>query len=243
MRDHLLDLVQHTYDLGCIDLIKITGTDQDTVIDGIAEDRSVVLQAKFANPVPEFIGMFGMPNLSKLKILLGLTEYRENAVISVKQQNRNGQDAPAGLNFVNAAGDFTNDYRFMVPEVVAEKLRTVKFKGATWHVEFEPLVNNIQRLKMQAQANAEENLFQVRTDGTDLKFSFGDPSTHAGEFVFCSDITGVLRRSWSWPAKTVISILDLSGDKTFKISDEGVAEITVNSGQAVYHYILPAQTK
>ena len=29
MRDHLLDLVSHTFDLGCIDLVKITGTDKD----------------------------------------------------------------------------------------------------------------------------------------------------------------------------------------------------------------------
>ena len=28
MRDHLLDLVEHTYDLGVIDLVKITGTDK-----------------------------------------------------------------------------------------------------------------------------------------------------------------------------------------------------------------------
>ena len=44
MRDHLLDLVEHTFDLGCIDLVKITGTDKETVISGIAEDRSVVVE-------------------------------------------------------------------------------------------------------------------------------------------------------------------------------------------------------
>jgi hypothetical protein len=41
----------------------------------------------------------------------------------------------------------------------------------------------------------------------------------------------------------VISILSLPGDKTFKISDEGAAMITVDSGIAEYNYILPAQTK
>ena len=76
MRDHLLDLVGHTHDLGCIDLIKITGTDTETLIEGIAEDRSVVLQAQFNAPVSEFVGVFGMPNLSKIKILLNLQEYK-----------------------------------------------------------------------------------------------------------------------------------------------------------------------
>jgi len=243
MKDHLLDLVEHTYDLGCIDLVKITGTDKETVIDGIAEDKSVVVQGKFLAPVPEFMGTFGMPNLAKLKILLNLGEYRENADISVSRQERNGAQAPVGLHFKNAAGDFKNDYRFMTSEIVAEKLKTAKFRGANWNIEFEPTIAGIQRLKMQAQANAEENNFQAKTDQDTLKFFFGDHSTHAGEFVFHAGITGQLKRAWSWPVKQVISILDLTGDKVVRISDDGAAQITVNSGIAEYNYILPAQSK
>jgi hypothetical protein len=37
--------------------------------------------------------------------------------------------------------------------------------------------------------------------------------------------------------------MDLPGDKTVKISDQGAAEITVDSGLAVYSYILPAMSK
>jgi len=66
MKDHLLDLVEHTHDLGVIDLVKITGTDKQTDISGVAEDRSVIVDGTFAGPVADFIGTFGMPNLSKL---------------------------------------------------------------------------------------------------------------------------------------------------------------------------------
>lgn len=243
MRDYLLDLVEHTYDLGCIDLIKITGTDQETLIEGIAEDRSVVVQGKFAAPVADFVGVFGMPNLGKLKILLNLQEYRENANITVETQARNGTDTPVNLHFENSAGDFRNDYRFMTSEIIAEKLKSAKFRGANWHVEFEPTVAGIQRLKMQAQANSEENTFKTKTEKGDLKFVFGDHSTHAGEFVFQPGVSGVLKHSWAWPVKHVISILDLTGDKVFRISDDGAAQITVNSGLAEYNYILPAQSK
>jgi hypothetical protein len=76
---------------------------------------------------------------------------------------------------------------------------------------------------MQAQANAEEVNFQAKTENGDLKFFFGDHSTHAGNFVFHPGVTGTLKRAWSWPIKTVISILDLVGDKTFRISDDGAA--------------------
>lgn len=240
MRDHLLDLVSHTYDLGCIDLVKIVGTDSETTISGLAEDRSVVVEGQFAGPVPEFIGTFGMPNLSKLKILLNLQEYRENAKLGI---TKNNAGEPDGINFENATGDFKNNYRFMTSSIINEKLKTVKFKGVNWHIEFEPTVAAIQRLKMQAQANAEETVFQAKTDGGDLKFSFGDHSTHSGNFVFESGVKGQLKRAWSWPVATVISILSLTGDKVMKISDDGAAMITVNSGVATYNFILPAQSK
>jgi len=243
MRDHLLDLVGHTHDLGCISLVKITGTDSETTIDGLAEDRSVVVQGQFAGPVSDFIGVFGMPNLDKLKILLGLQEYREDAKITVTRQNRNNVDVPVGLHFENKIGDFKNDYRFMTSEIVSEKLKTAKFKGVNWHIEFEPTVASIQRLKMQAQANSEEPNFTVRIDNGDLKFSFGDHSTHAGEFVFYPSVTGALKRSWAWPVSQVMSILSLVGDKTMRISDDGAMQITVKSGIAEYNYILPAQSK
>ena len=240
MRDHLLDLVEHTHDLGVIDLVKITGDDKTTVINGLAEDRNVVVEGTFAQPHADFMGTFGMPNLSKLKILLNLPEYRDNAQLSLTRKDTGVAD---GINFVNATGDFKNNYRFMAAEIVNEKLKTVKFKGVNWHIEFTPTVAAIQRLKMQAQANAEEVNFTAKTDNGDLKFSFGDHSTHSGNFVFHAGVTGTLKRAWSWPIKTVISILDLTGDKTFRISDDGAAQITVDSGLAVYNYILPAQSK
>jgi hypothetical protein len=240
MRDHLLDLVSHTFDLGCIDLVKISGNDKETTINGVAEDKSVVLEGKYTTPVADFIGTFGMPNLAKLKILLNLGEYKENAKLTITNRSTGEPDQ---LNFENKTGDFKNSYRFMASEVITEKLKTVKFKGANWNIEFSPTAAAIQRLKMQATANAEENNFQAKTEDGDLKFFFGDHSTHSGNFVFQPDVNGQLKRVWSWPVKTIISILDLYGDKTMKISDDGAAKITVNSGLATYEFIIPAQSK
>ena len=243
MRDHLLDIVKNTYGLGIIDLVKVTGTDSETTIEALAEDRSVIVQAKINNPVPEFVGTFGMPNLSKLSTILNIPEYKDDAKISLTKQDRNGESVPVGLHFENKASDFKNDYRFMSQEIVADKLKTVKFRGVNWNVEFEPTVANIQRLKFQASANSEETTFTAKTENGELKFFFGDHSSHAGNFVFQSGVTGTLSKGWAWPVAAVISILNLSGDKTFRISDEGAAQITVNTGIATYNYILPAQSK
>jgi hypothetical protein len=243
MRDYLLDIVQHTHGLGIIDLVKITGTDHETQIDAIAEDRSVIVQAKFKNPVPEFVGTFGMPNLSKLNTILNIQEYREHAQISVTSQTNNDETVPSGIHFENKVGDFKNDYRFMLAAIVNDKLKTVKFKGVKWGVEIEPTVAAIQRMKFQAQANSEETTFIARTEKNNLVFYFGDHSSHSGNFVFQHDVTGTLSKAWSWPVSAVIGILSLAGDKTLKISDEGAAMITVDSGIAEYNYILPAQQK
>ena len=71
-----------------------------------------------------------MPNLNKLAILLGIQEYKEDAKITISKQERNGSEVPVGLYFENVRGDFKNDYRFMVKEIVEDKVKAVKFKGA-----------------------------------------------------------------------------------------------------------------
>jgi len=243
MKDILQDLVAHTHALGFIPLVKITADDKETLIESMAEDRSVIISAKTKTPVQEFEGVFGMPNLNKLDIHLKCPEYKEKAKISVSIANRNGEDIPTGLHFENEAGDFENDYRFMSTEIINEKLKSVKFKGATWNIEFEPTVTSIQKLKFQANAHSEEPVFQVKTDNGNLVFSFGDASTHAGEFVFQAGVTGKLKQAWAWPVVQVMSILNLAGDKTIKIADAGAMMITVDSGLAEYDYILPAQSK
>jgi hypothetical protein len=243
MKDILQDLVAHTHALGCIPLVKISSTDEETSIEAMAEDRSVIVNAKTLAPVDQFSGIFGMPNLNKLDIHLKCPEYKEGANISVVKAQRNGEEIPTGLHFKNAAGDFQNDYRFMNTEIINEKLKSVKFKGAKWEIEFEPQVTSIQKLKFQAQAHSEETVFQVKTDNNDLVFSFGDASTHAGSFVFEAGITGKLKQEWAWPVIQVMSILALAGDKTVRISDAGAMQISVNSGLAEYNYILPAQSK
>ena len=78
--------------------------------------------------------------------------------------------------------------KYKKEEIVNEKLKSVKFRGVSWHVNIKPTMPDVQRLNFQAQANAEENVFTVTTDGDALKFKFGDLSSHAGEFTFATGI-------------------------------------------------------
>ena len=244
MKDFLQDLIQNTHGLGIVELVKITGTDTLTKVEAIAEDRSVIISGTYKTPVADVIGVFGMPNLGKLRTILGFSEeYDENANISIIREIKDGNDIPTTIHFETKNKDFINDYRLMTKEIVENKVKTVTFKGASWNVEFEPTVASILRLKKQASANSEEVTFSTKTEKGNLKVFFGDPSTHSGNFVFQTDVTGTLSKSWDWPVKVFLSIMDLPGDKTVKISDQGATEITVDSGLATYTYILPAHAK
>jgi hypothetical protein len=242
MKDILQDIVAHTHALGFLSLVKVT-SEQDTVIESMAEDRSVILSAKTHKPVAEFKGTFGMPNLDKLALHLKNPEYKDNAKIDVVEATRNNEVIPTHIHFENAAGDFENDYRFMNKAIIDEKLKTVKFKGASWEVQFNPSVAAIQRMKLMSAAHSEEPIFTVKTEDKNLVFYFGDASTHAGSFVFQHDVAGTLKHSWSWPVAQVQSVLNLDGNVTMSISDQGAMMITVDSGLAKYDYILPAQSK
>ena len=243
MKDILTDIVAHTHSLGNIPLVKIKGSDAETLIESMAEDRSVIINARTKSPVVEFEGIFGMPNLDKLNLHLKNPEYKENAKIEVIRADRNGEEIPVNLHFENSTGDFVNDYRFMNQQIVNEKLKSVQFKGAQWDIEFEPSMASISRLKLQAAAHSEETLFQVKTENNNLVFFFGDASTHAGSFIFESNVKTKLKQTWSWPVNSLMSILNLDGDKIMKIADVGAMMISVDSGLASYDYILPAQTK
>ena len=247
MKDILQDVVAHTHALGFLPLVKVTSEDGTTSVDSMAEDRSVILSAITHTAVNEFVGTFGMPNLDKLALHLKNPEYKTDAKIDVVTAERNGETMPTHIHFENAGGDFQNDYRFMNKAIIEEKLKTVKFKGAAWNVTFQPSMAAITRMKLMSAAHSEEPTFNVTTKATggvnDLVFSFGDVSTHAGEFVFQNAVTGTLQHTWSWPVAAVQAILNLSGDVTMSISDQGAMMISVDSGMAKYDYILPAQSK
>ena len=244
MKDILQDIIEHTRALEGIDLIRVEGSDQQTEVIANAEDRSVMISGLFKNPNTEFAGSFGMPNLTKLSTIISFDDYDAESKINVVRTNNNGVDVPATIHFETKDGSFVNDYRLMGSNIVSEKVKKpIMTVAINFNVEFTPSVASIQRLKKQARANSEETTFITKVDGSDLKIFFGDHSSHSGNFVFEANVTGKLSRAWAWPIKQVLAILSLAGDKTFKISDQGLCEIVVDSGLAVYTYRLPAQQK
>jgi len=243
MKEILQDIVSHTHNLGFLNIVKITGDNKSTKIDSMADDRTVIMYAETTTPYKEMVGVFGMPQLNKLKYLLEGSEYKNKAKLEIVNAVRNDETIPVGIHFENENGDFKNDYRFMNTEVINEKLKTVKFRGANWDVEVTPTLQAVQRFAFQAGANSEHTTFLVKTDGTNLKFIFGDASSHGGEFIFATGVTGKLTKAYTWPVTAILSILKIADVNNCKlsISDAGALQITMDSGLATYKYIVPAQ--
>jgi hypothetical protein len=248
MKDILLDLVDHTAGLGFIENVKVTGTDAETSFEAMDPDRTVILNAKTTNPVPELIGEFGMGNLGFLNGIVNLDGYKaDEAVINVKTRERNGHVAPDSLTFEDQYGN-TDQYRFMSKEVVDQQLKTVKFRGVNWNVSFEPTKQSVQELAQIASIYVNiEPTFSVRTENGNVVIGVGtdDGSGHVGKRIFARDVTGELKQHWSWPLHQVLGILKLgmSGACVMNISDQGALQIAIDSGLAMYDYILPAMNK
>ena len=242
MKSILQDIVAHTNKLGFLNIVKVTGTEEKTQIDSMADDRTVIMYAETATPHPDMIGTYGMPQLEKLRYLLDGKEYQEDSKIEVVTAERNGETIPVGLHFENKDGDFKNDYRFMNQDIINEKLKTVKFRGVKWDVEVEPTLASVQRFQFQAGANTEHTTFLAKTEGDKLTFTFGDVSSHGGEFVFATGVVGKITKAWTWPVTSVLSILKVADANNTKISfsNEGAMQITLDSGLATYKYIIPA---
>jgi hypothetical protein len=242
MKSILQDIVAHTNKLGFLNIVKVTGTDKKTLVDSMADDRSVIMYAETTNPHPDMIGTYGMPQLEKLRYLLDGKEYQEDAKIEVVMGQRNGEDVPVGLHFENKDGDFKNDYRFMNQDIINEKLKTVKFRGVKWDVEVAPTMAAVQRFQFQAGANTEHTTFLAKTENGNLKFIFGDMSSHGGEFIFATNVTGNLNKGWTWPVASVLAILKIAdaNNATISFSNEAAMQISLDSGLATYKYIIPA---
>ena len=132
-----------------LDLVKITGTATETVMEAINSHKSVVLQAKFRQAIPEFIGTVGLPNLGKLSVILNIPEYRENSQVSTTALSGGGL---ATIEFNNQFNDFANTYRLMDSAVVNNQISSMTFKEPAWNLDFEPLNANVQKFRYQTQA-------------------------------------------------------------------------------------------
>jgi len=246
LKDVLLDVVKHTNGLGFIEAIKIEGTDETTDISGMDVDRTVMLYGQLHKPVSEFKGMFGGANLGFLNWLLNWEYLNDDgATLNVIRRERNGVEQPEEIEFKGSSNSPWY-YRFMSGALVEEQLRTVRFKGADWDIEFQPSQKNIQLFNNAAQGIVQfEPYFGLMTNNGQLLMGFGTGgNSHRGELVFANNVQGKLSSTFHWPIAQVMAIFKLatSGNCKISIANVGALQITIDSGIGIYNYVLPAKS-
>lgn len=249
MRDILKDIVKHTHSLGIIQSVKVTTDDKETKIDALDDNRSVVLKGTLHNRVDALTGKVGFGRLS---VLQGYLNYsgednegkKVDANIVVNSEERNGVTSPASISF-KMNGNFESNYRLIRSEVVDEQIKTANFKGAKWDIEFMPTQKSVADLRyFDGVLGGNDSLFTVKKVNGNLTFSIGSNSTDSVDLPFAMNVTGEMKSAWSYPLRTVNTILRLAdtSNMSMKFSDQGAMMIRVDSGLGLYDYILPAKT-
>jgi len=245
-KDVIQDIVKMTAGLGFINAVKITGSDNETSLDAMDTERTVIVKATLHNALPEFKGEFGLGNLGFLAGVTSLANYKEDdATVEVVARERNGVSTPDHLLFKDKDNN-TDQYRFMSKEIIEQNLQTVKFKGTEWDVTFEPTKAKVAELQAIAgiYGGIEPN-FTVKTDNGNLIVTVGAADgSFTGKRTFAHNVDGELNEGYAWPLGQVLAILKLgmSANCVMQISKRGALQISIDTGIGKYDYILPALT-
>ena len=248
MREIISDIVKHTGGLGFIDVLKITGSDEATLIEAMDNDKTVIVKGKLAEPLVEFDGEFGMGNLSLIKGLVDHPNFRtDGAKVEVVRETdpvNESQKVPTEMVFIDEQGQSAS-YRFMSSQLVPNQ---AKFLGTSWDVSIKPSKSKVSEFASFANLYSSfETLFMVDTHDGDLRFNIGDPNgnSHKTSIVIEKDVEGSMSGGLYWPIAQVLSILKLGGEEnvTMNFSNKGALMIQLTSDISNYQYILPAKKR
>ena len=248
LNDIIKDLVSYSVPLN-FSTIRVTSDKTKTLFEAVDEDRRVIMKATTKEPVAEFNGVFGMPNL---KILKGYIEAFEKmsadasnngkkVVIDVQNNNTDNPDLPTDIQF-KMPGVSTGVYRLQLLNLPTQpSLKSTP----TWDAEIvQPTKSKISEFATFASilSDVEKN-FSVKTDTDLLKFNIGDEnaSTSKVSFVFADGVNNTVNPQLYWRCSDFLSIMNLSAAAAtvVRFSNLGVIQIGADSGLIEYSFLLP----
>ena len=243
MRDVLLEIVKYTGDLGFIDVIKVTDEKSSTRIEAINEDKSVVVNGEFKEPLNLFAGSFGMSDFSLIKGLCNSPTFKtDNSEIVVvkKIREESGKEVPVEILFKDNKGQRAS-YRLMDVSLLPKQ---AIFKGVEWDIEFEPFPSKISEFSSFSSLY-NEKFFSVFSEDNNLKFAIGnnDGASNNITLNFVENVGNKLDTLY-WPISEFLNIMKLLFEKENNvkifISRKGVMLINVETPRAYWKYIMPS---
>jgi hypothetical protein len=236
-----LDVVKQTS--GLMDVIRILGTADDTVIKGCDEDKTMFVEAKLKQPVPEFEGDFGLTNMGLLSGLLNFANYRsDDATFSVKKRMHNDKLTVEQFEFRNAKTGNDSDFRMMNPDLIPDQ---ATIPNIPWDVTFVASKAKVSEFQQLAGLYSEvDKTFGIRTVDSNLQFFIGDAnsSSHRVSMVFQESVTGAMKGDILWNTSQFLNFMKLAGNypATVKITSRGVLAVIVETAYGDYSYFMRA---
>ena len=243
----LSDILAHTHGLGFVEMAKITSDSDETKIEAMDEDKTVVIYGKLNNPVTEIDGTVGLSRMAVLQGYLKFPHYAtDGATVEIVTQARGGEQVPSEVSFKSTDGHKAS-YRFMSKDVADEQIKVPLFKGVEWDVTITPTEENMKDLSyFNGVLGSFEPVFTAKTEDGDLKLFIGSGAADRATVPFASGVSGSLTGNLSWPLVETLAILKLAQkaeDCTMHFSNKGALKIELSTELAKYKYILPARTR
>jgi len=244
MRDILTDVVRQTKDL--FEQIKVTGTEEATKIQGVDKDKTLFLEATLNNPLPEFIGEFGISNLHMLDNWLNHSPFKsEKSSFSVVREVKNGSETVTSFEF-RAADGYGSSHKTMAANLVAEQ---AKIANIPWQVTVVPSKAKIAEFQAVSRIFSEVDSKSFRistTKSKELIFSLGDENaaTHNVSMVFEANVTGELNGSnMMFDTNQFLGLMKIAGANptTMNITSKGVLGMVMQTLSGTYNYYLRAK--
>jgi hypothetical protein len=239
MREQLTDVIRQITPL--FKKAKFIGTEANIRVEAMDDEKSLFLNATLNEPVPEFLGEFGVGSLPLLSGLLNFASYKtDDATLSVHRSEIG--DHVGEFEFRDKRGGGTR-FKTMNPRLVEQP----QIANIRWDVTITPTKATVTELAQLANYLSEvDTMFAVLVENKTLFVTIGGGAsgTHTSSVALATEV----EEKFSAPSATynirhLLAILKNTGPNpsAVRFSEKGVAGITVETEHGVYNYFLRAK--
>ena len=245
IKSAILDLVRNSASTGFFDKIKITATDKQVYIEALERDKEVVFKGTLPRPIESLQGEFGLSNLALLGHIVGDPDFNHaDSKLDVIYQTISNQKVPVELGYKNRSGSQII-YRFMNNQLIPPQ---PKFVEPAWDVTISPSKASVQQFAWAATGlSGYEQYFIPKVVDKELKFFIGAETSanQRGAVSFATGVEGKLTSDYRWKIANILGILKLvdSTECKMSFSQQGVIQITMNTGVGEYKFICLAKAQ
>lgn len=241
MREILADIVRQTAPLG-FEALKVTGTDDRTMIQAITENKALSMEAVLHAPESDLNGEFGCRYIGLLNGLLNNGNFRgDGSTISIKRKKlMSGGLSVEQIEFRGGGGAYA-DVKCMNPRVCPPM---PEVRPIPWDVSFTPDKAKVLEFQQFSGLYGDfHKSFLPKTEDGNLVFSLGEvgDGINHSSMVFQRDVGGSLTGGgMAFNNGQFIAVMKVAAanQATIHIYAPGIMKITVRTEIATYDYYL-----